>query len=300
MSEEKDVEKKINLEGFAASVELPEGHQIVLGELPPGTVVEVATWQGTGRPDDTTRRFYMSASGGGLQRRERGNQNNNEDIVAAIQREIPAPEESTEPEITPQPELTPEPEITPVQEVTSDSVAEPVSDSVQVQEDISVFETTSTKSLGSVGAGSTYLGMRTFGVDTPPAPIKKSRSGLKKFAKGTVTVLSIVAITSLILSLAGISAIVPSRGADTVFGPSTNTLVIFKKSPSVTIGSPTVALIQVGDKEGYVFGPSNSFDEDTFQIETTAGQELVERKNVVGRAFLAIPLLGIIAKPLMG
>jgi hypothetical protein len=142
--------------------------------------------------------------------------------------------------------------------------------------------------------------MRTFGVDAPPTPVKKSRSGLKNFAKGTVTTISIVAITALILSLAGIGAAVPTRGAKTVFGPSTNTLVIFKKSPSVAIGSPTVALIQVGDKEGYVFGPSNSFDEDTFQIETSAGQELVERKNVVGRAFLAIPLLGIIAKPFMG
>jgi hypothetical protein len=288
MSEEKQVEKKVSLEGFAASVELPEGHQIVLGELPPGTVVEVATWQGTGRPDDTTRRFYMSASGGGLQRRERANQSNNEDIVAAIQREIPAPEANAELEVTPEPEQV------------SDSVSATAPEPAPVPEEVPVPETFPAKSLGSVGAGSTYLGMKTFGVDSPPAPVKKSHTGWKKFGKGALTTISVIAITTLILSLAGISAIVPSRGAKTVFGPSTNALVIFKKSPSVAVGSPTVALIQVGQKEGYVFGPSNSFDEDTFQIETTAGQELVERKNVVGRAFLAIPLLGIIAKPLLG
>lgn len=294
MSDEKDVEKKVNLEGFAASLELPEGHQIVLGELPPGTVVEVATWQGTGRPDETTRRFYMSASGGGLQRRERGNQAKNEDVVAPVLREIPAPEGNVEPEITPQTELIPDLEI------SSDSLTMPVSEPAIVQDEMPRQETVPGKSLGSIGASSSYLGMSTFGFDAPPAPIKKSRTAWKKFIKGSVITVSIVAITALILSLAGISAVVPTRGAKTVFGPSTNTLVIFKKSPSVAIGSPTVALIQVGEKEGYVFGPSNSFDEDTFQIETSAGQELVERKNVVGRAFLAIPLLGIIAKPLMG
>jgi hypothetical protein len=93
---------------------------------------------------------------------------------------------------------------------------------------------------------------------------------------------------------------VPTRGAKTVLGPSTNALVIFKKTPSVSIGSPTVAVIQTTDGDGYIFGPSNSFDQETFQIETTAGQELVQSKSVAGRAFLAIPLLGIIAKPFLG
>jgi hypothetical protein len=291
MSEEKQVEKKVSLEGFAASVELPEGHQIVLGELPPGTVVEVATWQGTGRPDDTTRRFYMSASGGGLQRRERANQSNNEDIVAAIQREIPAPETSAEIEVTTEPQE--------ISDSVSATAPEPalVPEEASVSEEVPVSEIFPAKSLGSVGAGSTYLGMRTFGVDSPPAPVKKSHTGWKKVGKGTLTTISIIAITTLILSLAGISAVVPTRGAKTVLGSSTTSLVIYKKSPSVTVGNPTVALIRDGANIGYLFGPSNSFDEDTFQIETTAGQELVERKNVVGRAFLAIPLVGIVIKP---
>ena len=42
-----------DIDGFAGSVELQEGHQVVIGEMPPGTVVEVATWQGTGRPDES-------------------------------------------------------------------------------------------------------------------------------------------------------------------------------------------------------------------------------------------------------
>ena len=251
MSAEKEIEKKVNLEGFAASLELPEGHQLVLGELPPGTVVEVATWQGTGRPDETTNRFLLSASGNGLQRRERSGQSAAGEVGAPAQREISAPERG------------------------------------------------SAKSAGSVGAGASYLGMKTFGVDTPPIQAKQDGFAWKKLGQGAFTVVSIIAITSLILSLCGISAVVPARGAKTALGPSTNALVIYKKTPSVSIGAATVALGKVGGKDGYIFGPSNSFDQETFQIETTAGQELVQSKSVVGRAFLAIPLLGIITKPFL-
>lgn len=248
MSNEKEVEKKTNLEGFAASLELPEGHQLVLGELAPGTVVEVATWQGTGRPDETTNRFLLSASGHGLQRRERPTQDSQQENSP---REIPAPEKR------------------------------------------------STQSQGSIGAGASYLGMRTFGVDTPPE-IRKEGNFWKKIGKTLFTGVSIIAITTLTLSLFGISAVVPTRGAKTALGPSTNALVIFKKTPSVSIGNPTVALIKVAGEKGYIFGPSNTFDQETFQIETTAGQELVAAKDVVGRAFLAVPLLGIIVKPFLG
>ena len=247
MSDDKEVEKKVNLEGFAASLELPEGHQLVLGELPPGTVVEVATWQGTGRPDETTNRFLLSASGNGLQRRERTSQSSGSEVPPP-QKEISAPE----------------------------------------------------KSAGPVGAGASYLGMSTFGVDTPPAQVKKRGFSWKSVGQGFFTAISIVAITSLVLSLAGISAVVPTRGAKTALGPSTNALVIYKKTPSVSIGVPTVALIDRVEGPGYLFGPSNSFDQKTIQIETTAGQELVQSKNVQGRAFLAIPLVGVLVKPFIG
>jgi hypothetical protein len=58
------------IEGFAASVELPEGHQVVIGDMPPGTIVEVATWQGVGRPDDSANRFLITTDGPGLRKRE--------------------------------------------------------------------------------------------------------------------------------------------------------------------------------------------------------------------------------------
>jgi hypothetical protein len=252
LSEEKAVEKKVNLEGFAASVELPEGHQLVLGELPPGTIVEVATWQGTGRPDETTNRFLLSASGQGLQRRERTSGK------TASTNEIEAP-------------------------TTSELLAPVDANSI---------------SMGSIGAAGSRTSHRSF-TNEAKQPVPQKRNLWKIYGQTLFTIISIIAITSLVLSLFGIGAVVPARGAKTALGPSTNALVIYKKSPSVEIGNPTVAILEGSLPKKYIFGPSNSFDQATIQIETTAGQELVPTKNVMGRAFLAIPLLGIIAKPFL-
>ncbi len=61
-----------NSENFAAQISLPEGHKITIGELDPGTLVEIATWRGTGRPDESANRFLLSAEGIGLPRRQGG------------------------------------------------------------------------------------------------------------------------------------------------------------------------------------------------------------------------------------
>lgn len=80
------------LEGYAATVELPEGHHVTIGELTPGTIVEVATWDGTGKPDESTKRFLISADGNGLSRRTGVEQNQIEEKTpAAITNKRPEP-----------------------------------------------------------------------------------------------------------------------------------------------------------------------------------------------------------------
>lgn len=87
--------KRVTLEGFAASIELPEGHQLIIGELPAGTVVEVATWQGVGRPDESTNRFLLTADGPGLQPRRRDTTKS--DAQEATPEPAPEPEVVSEP-----------------------------------------------------------------------------------------------------------------------------------------------------------------------------------------------------------
>lgn len=43
-------------------IDLPDGQKIVLGRISSGTVIEVATWRGTGRPDSRTNRIMLGMS----------------------------------------------------------------------------------------------------------------------------------------------------------------------------------------------------------------------------------------------
>lgn len=43
-------------------VDLPDGQKLVVGNLESGTVIEVATWRGTGRPDSRTNRMMIGLS----------------------------------------------------------------------------------------------------------------------------------------------------------------------------------------------------------------------------------------------
>lgn len=46
----------------ALVVDLPDGQKLILGQIEPGTVIEVATWRGTGRPDSRTTRLLLGAA----------------------------------------------------------------------------------------------------------------------------------------------------------------------------------------------------------------------------------------------
>jgi hypothetical protein len=44
-------------------IDLPDGQKLVIGQLAAGSVIEVATWRGTGRPDSRTSRLMLGMSG---------------------------------------------------------------------------------------------------------------------------------------------------------------------------------------------------------------------------------------------
>lgn len=45
-------------------INLPEGQKVLLGKLPPGTIIEIASWRGTGPPDHQTARILLSTTSG--------------------------------------------------------------------------------------------------------------------------------------------------------------------------------------------------------------------------------------------
>lgn len=43
-------------------IDLPDGQKLVIGKLTSGSIIEVATWRGTGRPDSRTNRMMLGMS----------------------------------------------------------------------------------------------------------------------------------------------------------------------------------------------------------------------------------------------
>ena len=45
-------------------IDLPDGQKLLVGKMTAGSVIEVATWRGTGRPDSRTNRLMLGMSNG--------------------------------------------------------------------------------------------------------------------------------------------------------------------------------------------------------------------------------------------
>jgi len=254
VAKEKDDKKKkrkrVTLEGFAASVELPEGHQLIIGELPAGTVVEVATWQGVGRPDDTTNRFLLTADGPGLQPRQR------EELETSQEAPAPAP--------------APEP-------VKSESIKSNPEGTKKAKDDA-------------------FLGVTT--LEKPePAPVVPNESW-KRRGRAVFTGVAVVAIIVVLLNIVGLSFTVPTVGSKTIFGNTTNSLVIYKRGTSVADNSPTVVMTNAGGKKAILLGAATVYSSTEFEISTTRGLLIENSNSVIGQSVVAIPFLGWILGPI--
>ena len=48
-------------------IDLPDGQKIVIGKMTQGSVIEVATWRGVGRPDSRTSRLMLGVGSGNVE-----------------------------------------------------------------------------------------------------------------------------------------------------------------------------------------------------------------------------------------
>jgi hypothetical protein len=58
-------------------IDLPDGQKLVVGKMESGTVIEVATWRGTGRPDSRTSRLMLGMSSADTQPQVNSDQSGN-------------------------------------------------------------------------------------------------------------------------------------------------------------------------------------------------------------------------------
>jgi hypothetical protein len=239
------------LEGYAATVELPEGHHVTIGELTPGTIVEVATWDGTGKPDETTKRFLISADGTGLSRRTGSEQ--------------------------PQVENKPQAAITDNSfAVSAISSTQPIADPIFG----SYRETENFRNSAANAREITFRDSSSFGM---------------KLLKGVGIPLMLIAVIVGGLKFVGVSATVPTVGAKSFFGSSTNSIVLYKKTTNVTSGTPVVAK----DNDVVVFGNYGGDVGNLSLFTINDSQYSVPKESISGRGFLLIPYIGSLLKPIL-
>lgn len=239
------------LEGYAATVELPEGHHVTIGELTPGTIVEVATWDGTGKPDESTKRFLISADGSGLNRR-----------VGIENQQV---ESKSQPAIAHN-----------TYEATAVNLTAAIADPI----------------FGNYVGDLNYRTAK-----STPREITYSDSssvGFKILKLVGVPVL-ILAIIAGGLKIGGISATVPTVGAKSFFGSSTNSVVFYQKSKSVNAGTPVVAK----DTSMILFGTYGG-DVGNLSLFTINGSQMsVPKEAISGKGLLLVPFLGALLKPVL-
>jgi hypothetical protein len=240
------------IDGFAASVELPEGHQLIIGEMPPGTVVEVATWQGVGRPDETANRFLLTTDGPGLQKRKL---KDSKAIEGAM-------------------DLEPSIEQKPVFAAAA----------VQTEHD--------DQFLGVKFKPTAPSSSNVLKVDAP------EKSKWNRIGRSVFSVVAVLAIFSVALNMLGVSITVPTDGAQTSFGKTSESLVFYKRSTAPENNVALVSSTVVDGKRVTLIGASTNFGSDGVGLSTAHGIITVDPNTIVGKSFLVLPYIGSILKPL--
>jgi hypothetical protein len=116
-----------------------------------------------------------------------------------------------------------------------------------------------------------------------------------KILKGVGVPLLIIAVIAGGLKFGGVSATVPTVGAKSFFGSSTNSIVLYKKTTSVNAGTAIVAK----DKGTVVFGNYGG-DVGNLSLFTINGSQYsVPRESLTGRGILLIPYVGSLLKPIL-
>ena len=75
----------------AMVIDLPDGQKLVVGKMNHGTVIEVATWRGTGRPDSRTNRMMLGLSSSEAEAEEkirRETENKDSKSVSNLQKSV--------------------------------------------------------------------------------------------------------------------------------------------------------------------------------------------------------------------
>lgn len=251
-------------------VDLPDGQKLFVGEVNPGTIIEVATWRGTGRPDSRTNRFMLGVS------------TPEDDLNDALPRQI---ENAKFMNSQPAPQ-------TPAQEVAQPSEPKFVQSVVVASQPEQSLTSTTANLYGARTPVENKLS--NLPVHQPREAKSKKKtisisvSGLLKTLGSVAAVAAVIAICAGPLQMGFVH---PESGLKSKFGSAYNSIVLVKKSNEYDLGTRVVAGLKEGDAS-----PSISMIAGTGAtaslLDTPVGFQPVPVENIYGRVLMVFPYIG--------
>ena len=238
-------------------IDLPDGQKLVIGELKPGIVIEVATWRGTGRPDSRTNRIMLGVSS------------------------PPASDENTNEAVTTTTTITSTSNPSPP---TPDQLS--ATKRLQINDLVGRLKSLAPKNFSQVKQHpQVEIYLQKFRVGSRLQGIINRR----RLFKAAIFFMVYFFLTGPL----GFGVAHPESGLKSAAGSATSSLAIMRTGHNATAGDTVIANSSIAGKSP-VLAIVASVSQDGYALSTDAGLLVVEKTDVQGRLVLVVPFIGIV------
>jgi len=254
------------------TVDLPHDQKLTFGNLKPNTIVEIATWQGTGAPNESSVRMLIGAS---LQPTD-----DNVEIVGQVPEGIEVPEVPASPEVKAQESIAPTKPKARFPGLTKKE-APPETEYQKINPELSWVLIREAQKMG---------------VSPFKQELTRKNMRVKKMKKPAKTVwaITLASIAGFVLIIAGLNVSGtlafdhPQVGPELPFGSATSSLIAIVPNSEPAEGE--LAMATIDGKRNLVRVESEN--NGTFTIATMAGSMDVSMEEIDGKVAFVIPFLG--------
>jgi hypothetical protein len=239
-------------------VDLPDGQKLVVGDLDPGKVIEIATWRGTGRPDSRTNRLMLGVS-------------TNEDEAISKKQNLTKKIENVE--------------LSSNNQLLSEDLNSPKQ---LTNENLSSKKVVT----GVIYSNVLPEGRSNFVAKDPTK--KEATSNIKTSMKwiGGITAVGVVVISLLIT--AGLNFIHPKAGAGTALGGAKSSIAVVQADKNLSVGESVVADIP-GDGLSPIVAIIAAVSDRELLLSTESGYIQIKKDQLHGKVVAILPFIGEIA-----
>lgn len=271
------------------TIDLPHNQKLTIGQLKPNTIVEIATWRGTGAPDENSVRMLIGAS---LQNGDEMAAENSkiENVIEAMESEEYVPEVPATPVDTRPMWSWPEPVATPDKGETVSSEVIPRSEPISVSgpSSPSAWELVQKMEQERQQEKQTQ-----FQKEMGRKQMRKTKSKKDVRFRLLAIIGPLVSIALIIggLNISGILAFDhPQVGPELPFGSATSSLVAIVPNAQPAAGEFAMATID-GQRNLVRVEALSGAD---FVVSTMAGQKVITTGELDGKMSFVIPFVGFL------